>query len=325
MIRTSSIPNATSVRECGSMRRSPAGFTLLEILTVLIIILILASLLLPAVQQAREAARRMKCQNHLMQMGVALNNYMMAHEVLPPGTTDSTGPIVSQELGGYHMSWMTQILPFLELQNLYEHIDFTMSAYDPVNLPARQCPVSIFICPSQPWAGGPGNPGFPTNYCGIHNDVEMPIDMDQNGVLFLNSSIGFDDIRDGCSNTLYVVETKAGLSARLGWMSGTRATLRNAVVATQMERKQAADGSETVVLGGFQHHDLVYGNNTDQREAAILTRDRDYVGGPGSFHAGAFHVLMGDGAVKLIASTIDANTFRMMANRADGELIEIPY
>src|SRR3954453_14939119 len=89
------------------------GFTLIELLVVIAIIALLIALLLPAVQQAREAARRAQCRNNLMQIGVALNNYSMAHDMLPPGTVNSTGPIKSLERGGYHMSWLVQILPHL--------------------------------------------------------------------------------------------------------------------------------------------------------------------------------------------------------------------
>ena len=77
-----------------------SGFTLIELLVVIAIIAVLIALLLPAVQQAREAARRTQCKNNMMQIGLALNNYMMAHEVLPPGTQNDTGPIQSKEGAG---------------------------------------------------------------------------------------------------------------------------------------------------------------------------------------------------------------------------------
>ena len=129
------------------------GFTLIELLVVIAIIAVLIALLLPAVQQAREAARRTQCKNNVMQIGLALHNYMMAFEVLPPGTQNSTGPIQSKEGGGYHMSWITQILPYLEQQNVYSHIDFNRSVYDPANAPPRQQRIATFICPSDPGNG----------------------------------------------------------------------------------------------------------------------------------------------------------------------------
>ena len=170
-----------------------SGFTLIELLVVIAMIAVLIALLLPAVQQAREAARRTCCKNNLMQIGLALHNYMGAHICLPPGTQDVTGPIQSKENGGYHMSWCVQILPYISEQNAFNLIDFTQSAYDPVNAPVRAHRVPPFLCPSD----HTNSVGGVTNYCGVHNDFETPIDVDQNGVLFLNSSIRYEEIQAG--------------------------------------------------------------------------------------------------------------------------------
>src|SRR4051812_26811224 len=94
-----------------SLRRG--GFTLIELLVVIAIISVLIALLLPAIQAAREAARRVQCVNNLMQLGIALHNYESSYESLPPGVVNDTGPI-SNIPKGYHASWMLQLLPFLE-------------------------------------------------------------------------------------------------------------------------------------------------------------------------------------------------------------------
>ena len=189
--------------------RRPCGFTLIELLIVMAIIAVLIALLLPAVQQCRESARRTQCKNNLMQIGIALQNYEAAHGMLPPGTQNVTGPIVSKENEAhFHMSWLTQILPFLERTNDYNHIDFTSSVYSSSNRPVRARTLAGFLCPSDP-STLPAGVGA-TNYCGIHNDYEAPIDVNQYGVLFLNSSVRCEQITDGLSNTIFVIVGHSG-------------------------------------------------------------------------------------------------------------------
>src|SRR5262249_45290010 len=95
-----------------AMRRR-AGFTLIELLTVIAIIAVLIALLLPSVQASRDAARRAQCRSNLLQLGVALGNYMSTHHVLPPGVVEPKGPIINVPKG-YHMGWAVQLLPFLQ-------------------------------------------------------------------------------------------------------------------------------------------------------------------------------------------------------------------
>ena len=123
------------------------GFTLVELLVVIAIIGVLVALLLPAVQAAREAARRMSCTNNLCQLILAVQNYEMSFRVYPPGTINDTGPIQNLPQG-YHHNWVSQLLPFFEEQNIYNHIDFQVGVYDDKNLPVRQAPVMILACPS---------------------------------------------------------------------------------------------------------------------------------------------------------------------------------
>jgi prepilin-type N-terminal cleavage/methylation domain-containing protein/prepilin-type processing-associated H-X9-DG protein len=311
------------------------GFTLIELLVVIAIIAVLIALLLPVVQQAREAARRTQCKNNVMQIGLALHNYMMAFEVLPPGTQNPTGPIQSKEAGGYHMSWITQILPYLEQQNVYSHIDFNRSVYDPANAPARQQRIATFICPSDP--GNGNNPvAAVTSYSGVHNDFETPIDVNQNGVLFLNSSVRYEQIRDGSSNTIFLMEYQLATGSDLGWMSGTRASLRNAVIAVPNSVAPISDaedqdptgaGASDAVPVSFTyrlHASTVRNFNAGnlRQELADLESGREFVGGPSSFHSGGGHFLMGDGSVRFISQNIDPLTFRHLANRADGEMLK---
>ena len=141
--------NLQSCSRQGLSRRR-RGFTLIELLVVIAIIAILIALLLPAVQQAREAARRTQCKNNLMQLAIAIQNYEMAFEVLPPGSVNAQGPIRNEEKG-YHMSWMVQILPYIDMRNAYRHIDFSRGVYDSKNKEVRDLSVPFFTCPSDYW------------------------------------------------------------------------------------------------------------------------------------------------------------------------------
>jgi prepilin-type N-terminal cleavage/methylation domain-containing protein len=307
MTRTPSLPSPR-----------PRGFTLIELLVVIAIIAVLIALLLPAVQQAREAARRTQCRNNLMNIGLALQNYLLAHETLPPGTQNVTGPITMPTtvpaaddggaIGGmeaidlaanYHMGWITQILPYIEQQNAYRKIDFKQSVYAPANAAVRGYVVPTFLCPSD--YGSSSGTIAVTNYRGVHHDVEAPIDVDQNGVLFLNSRVRYEDIPDGSSSTIFVAEAVINWNSTLGWMSGTRATLRNAQLTPNADRQL---------------------RSTARAYSAQMEEDPDpaAVGSFSSQHVGGGHFNMGDGSVRFLSENIDPKLFQHLANRRDGEL-----
>jgi prepilin-type N-terminal cleavage/methylation domain-containing protein len=303
--------SATAVGVISRRLHSRRGFTLIELLVVVGIIALLAALLLPAIQSAREAARRVQCNNNLMQIGVALHNYLMAHEVLPSGSVNTTAPIVSKERAGYHMGWLTQLLPYLEKPNLYDHLDFTKSIYDPFHDPVRLYRISITSCPSAldsrllSWGS--------TDYYGVHNDCETPIDVHQNGVLFLNSSVRYEQIRDGSSNTLFVVEGQAAPGSDLGWATGTRDSLRNLVISLPAASPNAP--TEYVI------NSQINSSKSLRKELADLSSGKEPVGGPGSNHSGnLFLGLRGDGSVITISLAIDPRLFRNLGHRSDGEI-----
>ncbi len=197
------------------------AFTLVELLVVIAIIGVMIALTLPAIQASRETANRTSCVNNMTQLGVGLHHYEMAHERLPPGTIDAKGPIRSVAKGD-HRNWIIELLPYLDETNMYRHVDQTVGVYHPNNAGVRAVQLQMLICPSE--FGNPGNPA-PSNYAAVHHDVEAPIDVNNNGVMFLNSKIRTRDITDGLAHTIFVGETDLD---PLGWMSGTRATLRNA-------------------------------------------------------------------------------------------------
>jgi len=281
-------------------RRAPVvrhGFTLVELLVVIAIIAVLIGLLLPAVQSAREAARRCACSNNVVQLGLALHGHEFAHEAFPAGVTGDAGPIRSLP-EGRHVGWIIRILPFIEQQSLARHIDPGEGVYAAGNAAARAVRIPCLVCPSSPTQPVQRDAEERTvavsNYAGCHHDVEAPIDVDNHGMLFLDSRVRFTDVEDGSSNTLLIGERR-GSTNDLGWMSGTRATLRGTVPFTR--RAPDAVGDEP------------------------SPEDPLIVGGFGSDHAGGIVVAgMGDGSVRFLTPMMSPGLLRQLGHRADGEL-----
>ena len=130
------------------------GFTLIELLVVIAIIAVLVSLLLPAVQQAREAARRTQCKNNLKQIGLAMYNYESTYGRFPSPCMITVG-LMGPAIGGMSTSnvWSLAILPYMEQTNLYNGYNYNLTAWDPANATVGQTVVPGYLCPSTPRAG----------------------------------------------------------------------------------------------------------------------------------------------------------------------------
>ncbi|QDU36726.1 Type II secretion system protein G precursor [Maioricimonas rarisocia] len=291
--------------------RRQGGFTLIELLVVIAIMAILVALLLPAVQQAREAARRSVCKNNMMQIAIALHNYDMAHECLPPGCVNPEGPISNQPVG-YHHSWLNSLLPHLDETNLYQRINFDVSIYAPDNAEVRQYVVSSLLCPSDAGpaltsANQEGGVAALSSYAGVHHPLEHVIDSDNRGVLFLNSSISNEQIEDGTSYTVFAGEQLRS-SEDLGWASGTRATLRNGGAPINLTGRQPPRGEEGTVV-----FDVEGGNEALDPEMRV--------GGFSSPHAGGAQFAIGDGSVRFLSENIEPEIYHSLLDRSDGKLI----
>jgi prepilin-type processing-associated H-X9-DG protein/prepilin-type N-terminal cleavage/methylation domain-containing protein len=305
-LQMTSKPGASGNASSGG-RALAGGFTLVELLTVVGIIAVLMGLLLPAVQSARERARNVQCANNLMQIGLAIGNYASTHRTLPPGTVNETGPALNLSTG-YQMSWTVQVLPFLEYKPLYNAFNFRFGSYRTENETAASSTIQIFLCPSN------GN-RVPMNYAGCHNDVEAPIDVDNHGVLFLNSRIRFDDITDGIAHTLMVGEIQVGIPS-MGWASGNGSTLRNTgLLPNDVELFAVPFGTSRSPSGTAV--DLLQVQSLVSKGVLPV----DYVGGFGSVHPSATNFLFCDGSVRGLKKTISADTFRSLGHRSDGNLI----
>ncbi len=285
------------------MRMTPPpirrGFTLVELLVVIAIIGVLVGLLLPAVQAAREAARRSSCSNNVSQLGLAIHQHEFSVEHLPSGVINPTGPIRS-EMIGQHVSWTVQILPFIEQRNLYNHFDFEKGAYATENAPVRAARVPTLLCPSNPesYKSGDDNQAIGMcHYAGSHHDSETPIDVDNNGLLFLNSKIRYAEITDGSSQTILIGEMLPHRS-HLGWVSGTRSSLRNVSGFEKSKTQWLEAGSDEAVLQGPLD-----------------------VGGFGSHHVGGAQFSLADGSIHFFTHSIDKRLIEQLANRADGEIL----
>ena len=264
-----------------------SGFTLVELLVVIAIIGILIGMMMPAVGAMHEAARRTTCQSHLARLGLALQRYESSNGTLPAGTTDAQGPIHSSPQG-IALSWTVRLLPYIDEQGTFRHVDLDAGAYSEKNAPVRNLRIVALVCPSE--RGGLQTATPASNYAGCHHDVEAPIAEDNHGVLFLNSHISQRDVTDGVQHTIYLGEKRTD-PGDLGWMSGTRATLRN--TGTEIDPADPKTPKSDLLVGGFA-----------------------------SCHPAGANFAFGDAAVRFVSSQIEKKVYQQLGHRADGKLLK---
>jgi len=316
------------LRSAVMKRSTRRAFTLVELLVVIAIIGILVALLLPAVQAAREAARRAQCTNNLVQLIIAVHNYDAANRVYPIGTIEPSGPIQNVPQG-YHHNWISQLLPYVEQRVAYNHIDRDVGVYHPNNAAVRDLSLNVLRCPTSRSGGS----GF-SNYAGVHHDVEAPIDEGNHGVFILNTPVRYVDVSDGASQTLFIGE-KLALAGDLGWLSGTRATLRNTGtpinaildLGSQLRRANVPAGRGRGEVG--KDAPAADSSNAAAADQPAIVNGKPTnptaVGGFASEHPAGANFAFGDGNVRFVTETIDRQVFQQLGHRADGQLLDEGY
>lgn len=311
--------------------RERTGFTLVELLVVIAIIGALVGLLLPAVQSAREAARRTQSISNLKQIGLALHNYHDARRTLPPGFKSTTtgswagGSNDAVPESGPGWSFFAFTLPYLEESTLHSTIRFDLPITDPLNKTARETIVPVFIDPGDTGAkliditdsgSPPSNSSTPTVLCqaavcsyagslGTQSYEQLPF----NGVFHRNSRIGLSHISDGTSKTIGVGE-RMSRHARSSWVGVVPG--QELVYAPESPQYRAAEPS-------FNWRPAITSVLVHVRSSAPSLQ-----GSPGGFvgpYGAGTQFLNMDGSCRLITGDTPPEVFRALCTRAGNEVI----
>ncbi len=272
------------------LRRSPPpGFTLIELLVVIAIIGVLVALLLPAVQAAREAARRISCFNNLKQIGVALHGYHDTARAFPAGGWIA---IFNQPATqNMNIGWSAVILPWLEQKPLYDSLNLSFPYNHAVNSTAGYTVLNTYLCPSEPrkslWNRAPGDTfDFADNdYGGMYGERGLSARTVTNnpprGAMIFNQSLSLAEILDGSSSTIQIGEAPEAINAM--WPSG---------------------------------------HNLFDQSAAINARPKIEFGEElTSQHPGGANALFADGSVHFLRETLDRRVLAALCTRNGAEIV----
>ncbi len=269
------------------------GFTLLELLVVISIISVLMALILPAIAQVREQARKTQCLNNLRQVSLALHGFHSAHRHLPEGN-----------LPGRLWTFQAKMMPYLDRKDLFERIDFNFPDYcffygadmDPADDP-RPIVLQVFSCPSDPNAGqvcetfsSSHGRHSTTSYLGVSGTSPAAGD----GLLFSGSNVRLDSVHDGMSNTLMVGERGLPADLEMGWLMCAGGELpdysgnQDNLLSTEQPVGRGSDNGT--------HNDHFWSN-----------------------HQGAVGFAMADGSVRSLSDSISHDLFKAMSTRSNSD------
>ncbi len=324
-----------ATRSYPGRRVTRPGFTLIELLVVIAIIAILVSLLLPAVQAIREAARKAECQNHLHQLALAIHNYESSYRMFPKGGPMTALASASPEttVGTYRIaSWGTAILPYTEQSAIYQQIDLNLWYLDPKNQPATGQHISLFTCPSNPEAeqkkpngDRPTSPelygrndytgnwgvraiGCPTTWC--TNTYQW--DLGESGsdprgpiVSPTNRNISQRNVTDGLSNTIFLGEAPTALH---GIWAGQK---------NLQEQASPINARNTSITQTYAMYSACVVYPWQTASTPFCDFGQDYH----SFHPGIAQFALGDGSVRPITENINLTLFNWLLSIRDGQPI----
>ncbi|MEW4565483.1 DUF1559 domain-containing protein [Bremerella sp. JC770] len=331
------------------MRTFRKGFTLVELLVVIAIIGVLIALLLPAVQQAREAARRMSCTNNLKQLGLALHNYHDTFRSFPSGgiTPVSGNPVQNCGAGSGDANdsgapWTVMLLPYIEQRALHDSFDMgarfyssanssTTSGFSAGNGLLQWTPNDAYMCPSDPHSGS-GQPNC--NYYGVSGGGSVTSGTERqyqpacqccrsgsgpsrmlyyNGVFANNSDIRFADITDGSSNVFMLGETRYHpLQRSLNDGSNTIGMSWASGMQCTSNLLPAAFAATVLPINSVKTRALSSESSPYQSFFDLFTVLY------GSYHPGGANFTMADGSTHFVSETVDISIYRTTGIRDDG-------
>ena len=258
------------------------AFTLVELLVVIAIIGVLVALLLPAVQMAREAARRTQCGNNLKQISLGLANHHTAQGEFPAGVTDRRpfGSTTQRQL-----SWNVFLLPYIEQTNVFDTFDLNLPYDAPENAEAAGTVLEVYLCPTTSTRAvdrqkdKTSDDLAAADYGGMFG--AQTVGPPGNGIMIYDRAVTISEIRDGTSNTIIVAEdTGRGTAMDGQWANGENVFDQGTKINLHMHNEMWSD------------------------------------------HSGGVMVALADGSVHFLSETIDPKTLEALCTRAGGEVID---
>jgi prepilin-type N-terminal cleavage/methylation domain-containing protein/prepilin-type processing-associated H-X9-DG protein len=313
--------------------RTERGFTLIELLVVIAIIAVLIAQLLPAVQAAREAARRMQCVNNLKQLGLAVQNYASANDAIPPNSSAVTNDF----------SMKARLLPYIEQSALYSALNMYFVATNTRNVTVHNSQVNVFLCPSDGNSPSPttGSTNYPNNIgivrwppAGLCDGPAYKLGQSTDGPV-----VTFATVTDGLSNTVIFSEWIKGQGITINnpgrldmvYSLGISETYGTPALTYQQACKKATavayngKGIDWILddcgKGGCYSHIMTPNTRACWYGTGDNPNTDHTVIGPSSNHAGGVNVAMMDGSVRFVKNSISNTTWWALATKAGGEVI----